>query len=138
MNSFLIHLLTLNALYCNKYSRWNTTTLFPQCSFFATEFRESLYFISSPSSWQQSLPVPCLGFFYLILQRARPLIYRADIACELKQSAIIRRTAVSSRIPSLFHRTVLDRVADMQSTLSNRLSRYLILPNSHKLFLFHF
>jgi hypothetical protein len=70
-------------------------------------------FYFSPSSWQQSLPALCLGFFYLIVQRARTLIYRADIACRLKHSAIIRRTAVTSRIPSLFHRTVLDRVANI-------------------------
>jgi hypothetical protein len=43
-----------------------------------------------------------IGFFYLILQRVRPLIYNTDIACKPEHSArnvnspIVRRTAVNS------------------------------------------
>jgi hypothetical protein len=61
------------------------------------------FFISSPSSWQQSFPILCLSFFYLILQGASLLIYRADIARKLEHharildSASIHRTAATFR-----------------------------------------
>jgi hypothetical protein len=77
-----------------------------QSSDFGAELkgRSSLYLLLHPSSNSfQSCASFSLDFFYLILQRIRPLIYSADIARKPKHparnvdSAIVRRTGVKPK-----------------------------------------
>lgn len=96
------------------------TTLFPQSSCFAANYRVVIVLFLLPHLISNSFQSCASALFYLILQRARPLIYRVNIAWTLKHPtrnvdpAIIHGTALASP----FHRIVLDRVANMQSTLS--------------------
>ena len=69
-----------------------------------------------------------LGFFYLILQRVRPLIYSTDIACKPEHSARNVDPAVSvgllqtPQIHSLFQRTILNWDTNIHSTIMEQSS----------------
>jgi hypothetical protein len=98
---------TSRSMYASECGHWHkTASVFPQRSYFDTEFRKSLFFfISAPSTQQQSLPFLCFvlnRFLLSDLTRVRPLIYSADIACKPEHStrnvdsAFVRQTAVNS------------------------------------------
>jgi hypothetical protein len=107
-----------------------------QCSDFAAEFRGrcSPFFLFHPGSNPfQSCASFSLGFFYLILQRTRPLIYSSDIANRPKyparkmDSTIVLRTGVKSENPFSISQDVSGQshAHACVDSLSNRFSRYL-------------
>ena len=57
---FARRIFTSSPMYSSECGHWHKTALiFPRRSYFATEFKESLFFISAPSIQQQSLSFLC-------------------------------------------------------------------------------